>query len=157
MEGSHLLCGNGPVLSTGVGGLLPPTPYPTSHPPNPTPLTSLPPPPLILLFGCSCRMGGRQGEVDGCKVKENLNLQIVTNTNYVILEGSVWSSYLDRYNVSTGKNTTATWSSRFVAKYVFCHWQFAPNVLEEIWVTTHKTTHDALIPLGSCFQMTPSS
>lgn len=108
MEGSHLLCGNGPVLSTGVGGLLPPTPYPTSHPPNPTPLTSLPPPPLILLFGCSCRMGGRQGEVDGCKVKENLNLQIVTNTNYVILEGSVWSSYLDRYNVSTGKNTTAT-------------------------------------------------
>lgn len=108
MEGSHLRCGNGPVLSTGVGGLLPPTPYPTSHPPNPTPLTSLPPPPLILLFGCSCRMGGRQGEVDGCKVKENLILQIVTNTNYVILEGSVWSSYLDRYNVSTGKNTTAT-------------------------------------------------
>lgn len=108
MEGSHLQCGNGPVLSTGVGGLLPPTSYPTSHPPNPTPLTSLPPPPLILLFGCSCRMGGRQGEVDGCKVKENLNLQIVTNTNYVILEGSVWSSYLDRYNVSTGKNTTAT-------------------------------------------------
>lgn len=108
MEGSHLRCGNGPVLSTGVGGLLPPTPYPTSHPPNPTPLTSLPPPPLILLFGCSCRMGGRQGEVDGWKVKENLNLQIVTNTNYVILEGSVWSSYLDRYNVSTGKNTTAT-------------------------------------------------
>lgn len=108
MEGSHLRCGNGPVLSTGVGGLLPPTPYPTSHPPNPTPLTSLPPPPLILLFGCSCKMGGRQGEVDGCKVKENLNLQIVTNTNYVILEGSVWSFYLDRYNVSTGKNTTAT-------------------------------------------------
>lgn len=35
MEGSHLRCGNGPVLSTGVGGLLPPHSLPYLTPTKP--------------------------------------------------------------------------------------------------------------------------